>query len=56
MPRPQEELPPLGLLVPRARAHLFVLTRRSSANAIPVAVAIGIDRSTAGRGEGVLTN
>jgi hypothetical protein len=58
MLRRDDELLPLGLLLPRARADLFVLTRRSSATAIPVEIAIGIGnhRSIAGRGGGVLTS
>jgi hypothetical protein len=52
MLRPDDELLPLGLLLPRARADLFVLTRRPSSVAIPAEVAIGIGRSIAGRGGG----
>jgi hypothetical protein len=53
-----DELLPLSRLCPRARADLFVLTRRPSATATPSEIAIGIGdhRSIAGRGEGVLTS
>ncbi|HEV8638125.1 MAG TPA: hypothetical protein VG370_28255 [Chloroflexota bacterium] len=41
--------------LPRARADLFVLTRRPAAVAIPVEVVIGVGRSIVGQGGGVLT-